>query len=95
MQQHLGVRFSHEEEAGSASSTAEQMIDIGEANRMAALLPDQLFNDLKQAAINLDLEESYEVLDRIAETEPELSNMLRVCADEMDFSTIQKVLKHE
>ncbi|MEJ1356514.1 MAG: response regulator [Candidatus Sedimenticola sp. (ex Thyasira tokunagai)] len=95
IQQHLGVRFIYEEEAGSVFSTTEQATDIGEATRMAALLPDPLFNDLKQAAINLDIEESYEALERIAETEPALANMLRACVDEMNFGTIQKVLKHE
>ncbi|MES9900676.1 MAG: transporter substrate-binding domain-containing protein [Sedimenticola sp.] len=95
MQQHLGVRYIYEEKVDSASSTAEQVIDIAKAKEMAASLPEKLFDELKQAAIALDLEESYEVLDRVAETEPELSNMLRVCVNEMNFSTIQKVLKHE
>lgn len=95
MEEQLGVSYIYEEKVDLASSTAEQVIDIAKAKEIAASLPEKLLDELKQAAINLDIEQSYEVLDRIAETEPELANMLRVCVDELDFGTIQKALKHE
>jgi hypothetical protein len=43
----------------------------------------------------LDMEETYEVLERIADIQPELAGMLRMRVEEMDFSTIRRVLNRE
>ena len=89
------MRFIYEEEAGSASTKAEQAIDMGEASRMAAMLPDKLFHDLKDAVTLLDIEESYRLLEQVDKAQPELADMIRMCLDEMDFTTIQKVIERE
>jgi CheY-like chemotaxis protein len=95
IQKHLGVRFIYEEEAGSASTTAEQAIDMGEASRMAAMLPDKLFHDLEDAVTLLDIEESYHLLEQVDKAQPELADMMRMRLDEMDFTTIRKVIGRE
>jgi len=58
-------------------------------------LPEPLFDELEQAAMALDMEETYEVLERIADIQPELAGMLRKRVEEMDFSTIRRVLNRE
>jgi CheY-like chemotaxis protein len=95
MQKHLGVRFIYDEEAGSASTKAEQAIDMGEASRMAAMLPDKLFHDLEDAVTLLDIEESYHLLEQVDKAQPELADMIRMRLDEMDFTTIQTVIERE
>ncbi|MBW1749089.1 MAG: hypothetical protein JRJ37_00005 [Deltaproteobacteria bacterium] len=60
-----------------------------------ATLPEPLFDELEQAAMALDMEETYEVLERIADIQPELAGMLRKRVEEMDFSTIRRVLNRE
>jgi signal transduction histidine kinase/DNA-binding response OmpR family regulator len=95
MREQLGVHYVYEEEADKPPSSAEGVIDIALAKEMAASLPEQLFDELEQAAMALDMEETYEVLERIAEIQPELAGMLRMRVEEMDFSTIRRVLNHE
>ena len=43
---------------------------------MAASLPEQLSDELEQAVIALDMEETYDVLERIADIQPDLADML-------------------
>jgi CheY-like chemotaxis protein len=95
MGEQLGVRYVYEEEADKPPSSAEGVIDIALAKEMAASLPEQLFDELEQAATSLDMEEAYGVLERIAEIQPRLADMLRMRVEEMDFSTIRRVLNHE
>jgi hypothetical protein len=62
---------------------------------MADSLPKQLFDELKQSSTALDMEETYKVIDRIAEIQPDLAGMLRMYVEELDFSTIRNILNHE
>jgi len=71
------------------------VIDIELAKEMVDSLPEQLYNELEQAAIALDMEKGYEVLERIAEIQPKLAVILRMRVEEMDFTTIRRVLNHE
>ena len=43
----------------------------------------------------LDMEATYEALERIAEIQPKLAEVLNMSVAEMDFSTIRRVLNHE
>jgi CheY-like chemotaxis protein len=95
MREQLRVGYIYEEEIDKPSSSTEKVIDIESAKEMAASLPEQLFDELKQAAMALDMEETYEVVERIAEIQPELAGMLRMRVEEMDFSAIRRVLNHE
>jgi hypothetical protein len=58
-------------------------------------LPKPLFNELKQSSIALDMEETYKVIERIAEIQPELAGLLRMYVEELDFSAIKNILNHE
>jgi len=71
------------------------VINIALAREMAASLPEPLFDELEQAAMTLDMEATYEVLERIAEIQPELAGLLRMRVEEADFSAIKRVLNHE
>ena len=95
MSEQLGVQYIYEEEIDKSSSSAEKVIDIELAKEMADSLPEQLHNELEQAAIALDMEKTYEVLERISEIQPKLADLLRIKVEEMDFSNIRKVLNHE
>jgi len=95
MREQLGVHYIYEEELDKPPSLAGKVVDIALAKEMAASLPEQLFDELEQAAIALDMEETYVVLERIAEIQPELAGMLRMRVEEMDFSTIRRVLNRE
>ena len=95
MRKQLGVRYTYEEEIDKPPSPDEKVVDIILAKELAASLPEPLFNKLEQAAIALDLEEMSETLEQIAKIQPELTGMLRMCAEEMDFSTIRRVLNRE
>jgi DNA-binding response OmpR family regulator len=94
IREQLGVHYIYKEEIDKPPS-AEKVTDIALAKEMAASLPEQLFDELEQAAIALDMEETYEVLERIAEIQPQLADMLRMCVEEIDFSTIRRVLNRE
>ena len=93
IQKHLGVRFIFDGGAGSASTATEPAINMGEASRMAAMLPDRLLHDLEGAVTILDIKESYHLLEQVDRTQPELAEMIRKRLDEMDFTTLQKVLE--
>jgi len=71
------------------------VIDIELAKEMVDSLPEQLYNELEQAAIALDMEKTYEVLEGIAEIQPKLADILKIRVDEMDFTTIRRILNHE
>jgi hypothetical protein len=43
----------------------------------------------------LDIEETYKVIGRIAEIQPELARVLRMYVEELDFSAIKNILNHE
>ena len=58
-------------------------------------MPEPLFDELEQATMSSDMEVTYEVLERIAEIQPELAGLLKMRVEEMDFSTIRRVLNHE
>ena len=62
---------------------------------MAAMLPDKLFHDLEDAVTLLDIEASYQLLEQVDKAQPELADMIRMRLDEMDFTTIQKVIERE
>ncbi len=95
MREQLGVHYIYEEEIDTPPPSAEKVIDIASAKEMAASLPEQLSAELEQAAMALDMEETHKVLERIAEIQPDLADMLRIRVEEMDFSTIRRVLNHE
>jgi CheY-like chemotaxis protein len=95
MREQLGVHYIYEEEIDKSPSSTEKVIDIALAKEMVASLPEQLHNELEQAAIALDMEKTYEVLERISEIQPKLADMLRMRVEEIDFSNIRKVLNHE
>ena len=95
MREQLGIRYIYEEEIDKPPSSAEKVIDIALAKKMATSLPEQLFDGLKEAAVALDMEEAREVLERIAETQPELAAMLRMSVEEMDFAAIRRILTRE
>ena len=57
------------------------------------MLPDKLFHDLEDAVTLLDIEESYQLLEQVDKAQPELADMIRMRLDEMDFTTIQKVIE--
>jgi len=95
IREQLGVHYIYEEEIDKPPSSAEKVIDIALAKEMAASLPEQLHNELEQTAIALDMEKTYEVLERIAEMQPKLADMLRMRVEEMDFSAIRRVLNRE
>ena len=95
MREQLGVHYIYDKGPDKQHYSAEKVIDIALAQEMAASLPEQLYNELEEAAIALDMEKGYEILERIAEIQPKLADMLRMRVEEMDFSTIRKVLKHE
>ncbi len=95
MTEQLGVHYTYEEEIDTPPSSAEKVIDIALAKEMAASLPEKLFDELEQAAMSLDMEATYEVLERVAEIQPELAGLLKMRVEEMDFSTIRRVLNHE
>ena len=52
-------------------------------------------NDNNSRCNSTKPEVSHEVLERIAEIQPELAGMLRRRVEEMDFATIRRVLNHE
>ena len=95
MGEQLGVRYIYEEEIDKQLSSAEKVMDIALAKEMVTSLPEQLHNELEQAAIALDMEKTYEVLERISEIQPKLADMLRMRVEEIDFTTIRRVLNHE
>ncbi len=95
LREQLGVHYIYEEEIDKPPSSAEKVIDIALAKEMAASLPEQLYNELERAAIALDMEKTYEVLERIAKIQPKLADMLRMRVEETDFSTIRRVLNRE
>jgi len=95
IKEQLGVHYIYEEELDKQPSSSEKVIDIALAKEMAASLPEQLFDELEQAAMALDMEEMAEVLERIVEVQPDLADMLRMCVEEIDFSTIRRVLNRE
>jgi signal transduction histidine kinase/CheY-like chemotaxis protein len=95
IREQIGVCYIYEEELDKPPSLAGKVIDIALAKEMSASLPEQLLDELEQAAIALDMEETYVVLERIAEIQPELAGMLRMRVEEMDFSTIRRALNRE
>jgi hypothetical protein len=58
-------------------------------------LPKPLLNELKKSSTALDIEETYKVIERIAEIQPELAGVLRMYVEELDFSAIKNILNHE
>ena len=70
MREQLGVHYVYEEEIDKPPSSAEKVIDIELAKEMVDSLPKQLFDELKLSSMALDMEETYKVLDRIAEIQP-------------------------
>ncbi len=62
---------------------------------MASGLPDQLFDELKQASIDLDMEAAYEIIERVSKLQPELADSLRGWEDEMNYASPQKVLNND
>jgi PAS domain S-box-containing protein len=92
MGRHLDVRYIYEEEMLKSPALAEQTIDSAKTKELMAALPEQLKNELKQAATALDLEEAYAVIEAIAKVQPELADDLKVYVDEMDFASIKRIL---
>jgi signal transduction histidine kinase/CheY-like chemotaxis protein len=95
IREQLGVHYIYEEEIDKPPSSSEKVIDIALAKKMAASLPEQLFDELEQAAMALDMEEMSEALERTAKTQPDLADMLKLCVEEIDFSTIRRVLNRD
>jgi hypothetical protein len=95
MREQLGVRYIYEEENVKPPSSAKKVLDIKLAKEMADSLPTQLVDELKQSSTALDMEETYKVLERIAEIQPELAGLLRMRVEELDFSAIRNILNHE
>jgi len=95
MREQLGVQYIYEEEIDKSPSSTEKVIDIELAKEMADSLPKQLFDELKQSSMALDMEETYKVLERIAEIQPELAGLLRMHVEELDFSAIRNILNYE
>jgi PAS domain S-box-containing protein len=95
MKAQLGVRYIYEEEIDKPPSSAEKVIDIRLAKEMATSLPEQLFDELKDAAVALDMEEAREALEQIAANQPELAAMLSVSVEDMDFAAIRRILTRE
>jgi CheY-like chemotaxis protein len=94
MSAQLGVRYIYEEENEKPPSSAKKVLDIKLAKEMADSLPKQLFDELKQSSTALDMEETYKVLERITEIQPELAGLLRMYVEELDFSTIRNILNN-
>jgi CheY-like chemotaxis protein/anti-sigma regulatory factor (Ser/Thr protein kinase) len=95
MRAQLGVRYVYEEEIDKSPSSAEKGLDIKLAKEMADSLPKPLLNELKKSSTALDIEETYKVIERIAEIQPELAGVLRMYVEELDFSAIKNILNHE
>jgi CheY-like chemotaxis protein len=95
MKAQLGVRYIYEEEIDKSLSSAKKVIDIELAKEMANSLPKQLVDELKQSSTALDMEETYKVIDRIVEIQPDLAGLLRMYVEELDFSAIRNILNHE
>lgn len=95
MKEQLGLSYAYKEELKETLPIVEEKIDIAKVKEMASGLPDELFDELKQAAINLDMEASYEILERVHKAEPKLADTLRGWVDEMNFASIKKVLNHD
>jgi len=92
MAEQLAVRYIYEEQMVGPAAMVEQTINIAKTKEMMVSLPDQLKNELKQAATALDMEEAYEVIERVAKLQPDLAGILKLHVDEMDFSSIKRVL---
>jgi PAS domain S-box-containing protein len=87
MARHLNVHYIYEEKRIPESSPVTTV-----TRDMMAVLPPELGEALRNAAVELDIDQSQEVLVRIAETQPELADGLSHLVQKFDFSTIKKLL---
>jgi len=92
MSKHIGIRFVYEE---SGSEKNAQNRKSRSAAEISADLSLELITQLKQAAVQADMDAMEQVITEIRTHQPELADMLRVWADEFDYGKILDFLSKE
>ncbi len=82
----LGVRYVYEEEPEPGVPVSRLELDE---------LPAELVSGLNEAALALDMEKLYKVIERIQALSPQQANALRAAADDYRFDEILKALHKE
>ena len=93
MAQHLGVRYLYEKR-GIGTAQQPRMATALTAEKLSTV-PAELLDKLETAATALDIGQTNTILDRIAETEPELAGELRQLVEDFEFGMIKRLLNRE
>ncbi len=88
LSRHLGLRFVYEEKPVEPSVEPELKI---QPEQLKAL-PSELIQQLHQAAIELDPEQTLSLIEQIAAREPVTGRALRTMAEKDDFEGLLKIL---
>ncbi len=89
MEKYLGVRYLYEE----LQTAPKESIATELAPEALNKIPDELIEELRLAAIQLDIELSLSIIDKFKAEDAQVAAVFRELIDKLDFTTLQKLLK--
>jgi PAS domain S-box-containing protein len=88
LSRHLGVRFIYEKKLPKPPEELELELQP----EQLAVLPSELLDKLHQAAIELDIDRTQELIEQIIEHNALIGNGLKKLTDKLDYEYLQKIL---
>lgn len=96
MRNHLGVRYDYQKKINSKTESSKGAdMDFSSYSKLMNSLPKKIHARLMTSAKSLNIEETSIIIDQIEEIQPELSKLLRSKLDDLDFTTIQRLLNYD
>jgi PAS domain S-box-containing protein len=88
LSRHLGVRFIYEKKL--PKPPAELELEL--RSEQLAALPSELLNKLHQAAIELDIDRTQELIDQVIKHNESIGKAFKKLTDKLDYDYLQKLL---
>jgi CheY-like chemotaxis protein len=83
----LNVKFVYQQQTATAAETVSEL----NAKMLHRLLPAELIQKLHEAALNLDIEATEIIVEKIRQTAPEIAERLQKLADGYQFEQITQI----
>ncbi len=91
MQHQLGIRFIYEETETPPAKAVQSNKNV--LIEKLGTLPDELLATLENSVIELDIEQSIDIIDHISLLETELAHKLRELINQFDFETVLRLIQ--